>query len=192
MIIESNKVVSIVYELRKDTVDGEIVESLNEDKPLVFLYGSGNLLPKFEENLSGLKKGDDFSFALKTDEAYGAKQDNAVVDVPLDVFKVDGQVDHSMVKVGNAIPMLDNEGRRLNGLVISIGEETVKMDFNHPMAGADLFFNGKVTDIREPNEDELKHGHVHASGSCGNCGDEGCGSSGSHDHDHDHHHHHNH
>ncbi|MCF8381085.1 MAG: peptidylprolyl isomerase [Bacteroidales bacterium] len=192
MIIESNKVVSIVYDLRKDSVDGEIVESLKIDQPLVFLFGTGNLLPKFEENLNGLKKDDKFSFMLKTEEAYGPVQENAIVDVPLDVFKVDGQVDHSMVKVGNAIPMLDNEGRRLNGLVISISDESVKMDFNHPMAGSDLFFNGKVTDIREPNADELKHGHVHSSGSCGNCGDEGCGSSGHHHHDHDHDHHHHH
>ena len=182
MIIESNKVVSIIYELRKDNNNGEVIENLNADNPLIFLYGSGNLLPKFEENLNGLKKEDEFSFMLKTDEAYGALQDNALVDVPLDVFKVDGQMDQTMVKVGNSIPMLDNEGRRLNGIVISIGEETVKMDFNHPMAGADLFFKGKVADIREANEDELKHGHIHSSGSCANCSDDGCSSSGSHQH----------
>lgn len=182
MIIESNKVVSIVYELRKDSTKGEVIENLNSDNPLIFLYGSGNLLPKFEENLNGLKKEDEFTFMLKTDEAYGVVQDSALVDVPLDVFKVDGQVDQTMIKVGNSIPMLDNEGRRLNGLVLSIGEETVKMDFNHPMAGADLFFNGKVADIREANEDELKHGHIHSSGSCSNCNDKGCSSSGSHQH----------
>ncbi len=76
--------------------------------------------------------------------------------------------------------MLDNEGRRLNGVVKSLGEETVKMDFNHPMAGASLFFTGKVTDVRVANEDELTHGHVHSSGSCEGCSDDSCSSSGGH------------
>lgn len=174
MIIEDKKIVSIVYELRKDTFEGEIIEELQPSKPLVFLFGSGNLLPKFEENLSGLKSGADFSFSLKSEEAYGPIQENAIVDIPLDVFKVDGEIDKNILKVGNNIPMLDNEGRRLNGVVKDLAEESVKMDFNHPMAGADLFFKGQVTEVREANENELNHGHVHSSGSCEGCNGDDC------------------
>ena len=182
MIIEDKKVVSIVYELRKDSADGEIVEKLNIDKPLVFLFGSGGMLPKFEENLSGLESGAEFKFNLDSENAYGAVQENAIVDVPTEVFKVDGEVDNNLLKIGNTIPMLDNEGRRINGLVKSIGEENVKMDFNHPMAGVNLFFTGKVTEVRDANENELTHGHVHSSGSCEGCGDDGCKSGGEHQH----------
>ena len=189
MIVEDKKVVSIVYELRKDNVAGEIVEELNQDNPLVFLYGTGNLLPKFEENLAGLKPGDDFSFNLKSADAYGEMQENAIVDVPKDVFQVEGEVDNNLLKLGNTIPMLDREGRRLNGVVKEIAETTVKMDFNHPMAGADLFFKGKITDIREANEDELTHGHVHSSGSCEGCDKDDChGKQPDHEHNHEHNH----
>jgi FKBP-type peptidyl-prolyl cis-trans isomerase SlyD len=180
MLVEDKKVVSLVYELRKNKKDGEVIESLNEDQPLVFLFGSGNLLPKFEENLSGLKPGDSFEFSLKSVDAYGEVQPNAVIDVPRNIFQVDGNEDPNLLKVGNTIPMLDREGNRLNGTLMEIGDETVKMDFNHPMAGQDLFFSGKITEIRDANEDELHHGHVHASGGCEGCDKDGC--HGNHNH----------
>jgi FKBP-type peptidyl-prolyl cis-trans isomerase SlyD len=180
MLVSDKKVVSLVYELRKNTKEGEVVESLNEEQPLVFLYGSGNLLPKFEENLSGLKEGDDFEFSLKSEDAYGEVQNNAIVDVPRNIFMVDGKEDENLLKIGNTIPMLDRDGNRLNGTVKEIGDESVKMDFNHPMAGMDLFFSGKIKEIREANDAELEHGHVHSSGSCEGCQDENC--SGKHNH----------
>ncbi len=169
----ANRVVSIIYELRKNSHEGEIVEALNKENPLTFLFGSGNLLPKFEENLSGLKTGESFNFLLKSDEAYGDVQENAIVDVPVNIFEVDGKTDTNLLQVGNVIPMMDNEGRRLNGVVKEINTETVTMDFNHPMAGSTLHFSGEVTEIREATEEEMEHGHIHQA--CG-CGSGGCGS----------------
>lgn len=178
MIIEKNKVVSLVYELRTDGSQGEVIETLNDQNPLTFLFGSGSLLPKFEENISGLKVGDAFDFELKSMEAYGAVAQEAIVDIPKHIFMVDGQFDENMVKVGNAIPMMDNQGNRLNGVVVEVESETVKMDFNHPLAGDDLFFKGKIVDVREATEEELTHGHIHSQSSCGgdcSCNGGGCG-----------------
>lgn len=174
MTVSENKVVSIIYQLRKDNAEGEVVEELSKDNPLTFLYGRGNLLPKFEENLAGLKEGDPFQFSLESNEAYGDVQENAIVDVPIDVFKVEGEIDRNLLQAGNTIPMLDREGRRLNGVVKHVGLESVKMDFNHPMAGNDLYFSGEVTCIRDANADELEHGHVHSSGSCEGCDKDDC------------------
>lgn len=190
MTISENKVVSIVYQLRKNDAAGEIVEELTNENPLTFLYGSGNLLPKFEEHLNGLQKGDPFQFLLESHEAYGPMQESAIVDVPQEVFMVDGEIDHDLLSIGNTIPMLDNEGRRLNGIVKEIGSESVKMDFNHPMAGSNLFFKGEVAAIRDANAEELEHGHIHGSGSCQGCEKEDCHSKNEDGHDHEHHHHH--
>ncbi len=180
MTIEENKVVSIIYQLRKDNHQGEVVEELTKEKPLTFLFGRGNLLPKFEENLNGLGAGDPFQFSLTSDEAYGPVKDNAIVDVPLDVFRIEGELDYNLLKMGNIIPMLDREGNRLNGIVKEIGDEAVKMDFNHPMAGTNLFFNGEVTEIRDANPDELEHGHIHDHESCQGCDKEDCHSNHEH------------
>lgn len=184
MVIEKNKVVSLVYELRTDSSQGEVIEALSDQNPLTFLYGSGSLLPKFEENISGLKVGDAFDFELKSDEAYGAVAAEAVVDIPKHVFMVDGQFDENMVQVGNAIPMMDNQGNRLNGVVLEVESDTVKMDFNHPLAGDDLFFKGKIVEVREATQEEMEHGHIHNQSSCG--GDCSCNSGGCGDGEHGH------
>ena len=156
MIAEKNNVVSIVYELRSGSKEGEVVESLNNENPLTFLFGTGGLLPKFEENLSGLTNGDGFEFELGLEDAYGPVVENAIVQVPQTVFEVDGKIDESLLQVGSTVPMMDSEGRRLNGKVMAIEGDAVKMDFNHPMAGNDLvirvffvkFFNHKISQMR--------------------------------------------
>lgn len=186
MIAEKNNVVSIVYELRTNSKEGDVVESLTNENPLTFLYGTGGLLPKFEEKLNGLKPGDNFEFLLNSEDAYGPVVENAIVHVPQSVFEIDGRIDESLMKIGTMVPMMDAEGRRLNGKVVAIEGDAVKMDFNHPMAGTDLFFKGEVTDVRGATEEELNHGHVHADSGCGcgghghgSCEDDNCGDKGS-------------
>jgi FKBP-type peptidyl-prolyl cis-trans isomerase SlyD len=66
-----------------------------------------------------------------------------------------------MFQVGAMIPMSDSEGNHMQGKIVEVDEENVKMDFNHPLAGTDLHFQGEILDIREATEDELAHGHVH-------------------------------
>lgn len=175
MIAEKNNVVSIVYELRTGSREGDVVESLSPENPLTFLFGTGGLLPKFEEQISGLRSGDNFEFLLHSEDAYGPVIENAIVHVPQTVFEVDGNIDRNLLRIGNMVPMMDAEGRRLNGKVIAIEGDAVKMDFNHPMAGNDLFFKGQVTDVRSATDQELTHGHVHQAGGCG-CGGNGSGS----------------
>jgi len=170
MIAEKDSVVSIVYELREGSKEGEIVESLNSSNPLTFIFGTGGLLPKFEENLNGLSTGDSFEFMLRSEHAYGPVVENAIVHVPKSVFEVDGKIDETLMQIGNMVPMMDAEGRRLNGKVIAVEGDAVRMDFNHPMAGNDLHFKGQVTEIRNATEEELSHGHVHGNGNECGCG----------------------
>lgn len=169
MIAEKSSVVSIVYELRSGSQEGEIVEALTPENPLTFIFGTGGLLPKFEENLTGLTSGDNFEFLLNSEDAYGPVVESAVVHVPKNIFEVDGKIDENLLKVGNMVPMMDAEGRRMNGKIMTIDAEAVQMDFNHPMAGNDLFFKGEVTEVREATEEEVNHGHTHGDGGCG-CG----------------------
>jgi len=174
MIAKKDNVVSIVYELRAGSAEGEIVEALTPDNPLTFLFGTGSLLPKFEENLNGLSEGDRFEFLLNSEEAYGPMVESAIVHVPKSVFEIDGQVNEELMSIGNMVPMMDTEGRRLNGKVLAIEGDAVKMDFNHPMAGNDLYFKGEVREVRSATDEELSHGHIHAGG-CGCGSGDGCG-----------------
>jgi len=170
MKVEKDKIISLIYELRQDDKNGDVIESINEDRPLTFLFGSGRLLKDFEANLSGLSTGDEFSFQLTSEQAYGPVNEKAIVEIPKNIFEVDGQLREDLVQVGKVIPMQDNSGNRLDGKVLEIAETTVKMDFNHPLAGEDLFFSGKVTEVREATEEEKSHGHAHVHHSgCSSC-----------------------
>lgn len=161
MTISNEKVVTLVYQLKVDNSEGGVVETVKEDKPFVFLYGAGLMLPKFEENLSGLKAGDDFEFTLKCEDAYGKATEEAVMDLPKNIFEVEGKIEDGLLKEGNVIPMQNNEGQKFNGVVVEVADEAVKMDFNHPLAGDDLHFTGQIKEVRDATKEELDHGHVH-------------------------------
>ena len=160
MVIDKEKVVSVTYQLNVNEAEGEVVETVNKDKPLTFLYGVGNMLEKFEENIKGLQQGDQFDFKIPSEEAYGQASDDAIVDLPINVFEIEGEIDYDLLKVGNYIPMQDQQGNRLDGIVLEVGDEKVKMDFNHPLAGDDLFFKGEVLEVHDATQDEINQGHA--------------------------------
>lgn len=174
-MIATEKVINLNYILSEDNATGLKLESTYEGKPLEFIYGSSNMIPAFEQQIMGLKEGDSFAFEIKSDQAYGNKNPQAIVDLDINIFKVHDKVDYDLLKIGNSIPMQDAQGNRMNGVVLELNEKDVKIDFNHPLAGKNLFFKGEVLSIRDATEKELEHGHCHSdqSDGCG-CGS-GCG-----------------
>ena len=164
--ISENKVVTITYDLSvtDDNQEKVLVESAEADAPMVFLFGQSGLPEEFERQLDGKQAGDSFAFSLTPEQAYGEYDDQAVVDIPKNVFEIDGQVDQEMLQVGNFLPMADNQGHHMQGKVVEIGPDSVKMDFNHPLAGMVMHFDGKVAEVREATQEELDHGHVHGEG----------------------------
>jgi FKBP-type peptidyl-prolyl cis-trans isomerase SlyD len=176
MKIDQNKMVSLIYELREAGKEGRVLEVLKEDRPLSFIFGTGRLLPAFEANLSSLGSGDTFSFNLNAEEAYGDRREEMVIDVPISVFMQDGKIDENICRVGNEVPLVDGSGNPLLGIINEVTEDFVKMDFNHPMAGIELFFSGKIIEVREPTQKELSE----ANNSCSSCSGHGqtdCGGS---------------
>jgi FKBP-type peptidyl-prolyl cis-trans isomerase SlyD len=173
MKVEKNKMVSLIYELREADAEGRIIETLDEMRPLTFIYGTGRLLPLFESNISSLGNGDSFSFTLKSDMAYGDRREEMIVDVPVSVFETEGKINEDICRVGSEVPMMDSEGNPLNGVISEITDTHVRMDFNHPMAGLDLFFTGRIVEVRDATEHEL----AGTTNSCSSCGDfhSGCG-----------------
>ena len=161
MIAEKNKVVSLTYRLTENDADGILIEEVNENQPFIFLFGAGNAIPGFEQNVINLKVGDAFAFSVNADDAYGQYDKQGVVDLPISVIQNDGKIDEEVCKVGNVLPMQNEEGHHFNGLITAISDTNVTMDFNHPLAGINLHFKGSVVDIREATEKELAKGHVH-------------------------------
>jgi len=177
MKVSTSKFVSASYDLYVGGEEGqeqELMEKATAEQPLSFIFGTGMMLEAFEDKLAGLAEGDTFDFTLAADDAYGEYSDEQVVDIPRSVFEVDGKLDEEVIFENNTVPMMDQNGNRLNGNIVKIEDETVKMDFNHPLAGEDLHFIGKVLVIREPSEEEVKQ----LMGDGCNCGEGGCGEDG--------------
>jgi len=161
MQIEENNVVTIVYELRDSNSEGEQLEKVDIQQPFTFLYGKGNLLPTFEGHLESLKEGDPFEFVLSPEEAYGPVFQEAIVEVPIAVFMVDGKVAEELIEPGHFVTLADENGEKFNGKVIERKPESVIVDLNHVMAGRSLHFKGQVVKIRVATVEELVHGHHH-------------------------------
>ena len=159
MKINPQHVVSLTYDLYVDEDGAEVLaESVTEEQPLTFLFGAGQMLPKFEENLSGLSTGDAYDFRLTAEDAYGDYDEEAVATLPLEMFKETGTPE-----IGTILPLQDNYGGRFQAQVVSVGEDSVVVDLNHPMAGQDLHFKGNILNVRPATPEELSHGHAHGA-----------------------------
>ena len=183
MKIAKDKVVAISYEL---IVEGKTADKAGAEKPLEYIHGTGMLLPKFEAELEGKEEGDGFAFTLTPAEGYGEINPKYVFDIPKSSFTVDGILREDLLRVGNIIPMLNSAGQVVQGTVAAIGDDTVKMDFNHPMAGKTLNFSGKVESVRDATDKELTeglHGEYLPNDGCncdGGCENGGCENGGCH------------
>ncbi|HVW97286.1 MAG TPA: peptidylprolyl isomerase [Mucilaginibacter sp.] len=157
MKINPQHVVSLTYDLYVDKDGTEVLqESATQEQPLTFLYGAGQMLPRFEENLSSLSTGDTYDFRLSAEDAYGEYDQEAVANLPKEMFNESG-----IPEIGSILPLQDNQGHRFQGQVVSVVEDAVVVDLNHPMAGQELHFKGNILNVRPATPEELSHGHAH-------------------------------
>ncbi|MDR2816775.1 MAG: FKBP-type peptidyl-prolyl cis-trans isomerase [Proteiniphilum sp.] len=172
MQISDNKYVTVTYDLNVGEGDErELMERATAQQPLEFIFGVNSMLEAFENQLKGLSQGDTFSFRLTPEEAYGDYDDVKVIELPKNIFEIDGKIDSEMLFEGNTLPMMDSSGNQLVGSVVSVGDDVVTMDFNHPLAGEILHFEGTVMGVREASPEEI----AALFSSCGcSCGDGGC------------------
>lgn len=157
-----HKAIAVEYNLYRDTAEGEMIESTEGKAPLAFLSGLGQMIPEFEANVADLNEGDTFSFGIKSENAYGTRTEEAVIELAQDMFMNEGKMIPEVV-IGNVLPLQDQNGNVIPGKVMAINEKTVTVDVNHLLADQDLHFTGKVVEMREATTEEVEHGHVHGA-----------------------------
>lgn len=169
-----NKYITVAYELYV-MEDGEknLVEKATAEHPFQFISGMGTTLDAFEMQLKDLNKGDKFEFTIPVNEAYGEFNEEYVLDLPKNIFEINGKFDSDRIFEGNVVPLMNADGNRMNGTVVEVKEDIVVMDLNHPLAGKDLTFVGEVTESRPATNEEIQSMLNMISGEgcgCGNCG----------------------
>lgn len=151
--VADDVVVSIDYTL---TVEGEVVDSTQGDEPLQFLMGHQNIIPGLEHELTGMKIGDSKKVVVSPKEGYGEIDPDNVIEVPRDEFPAE-----IPLETGTELEVKNADGDVLSATIAEVNGDTVKLDFNHPLAGKELSFQVNVVDLRAATEEELAHGHVH-------------------------------
>ena len=151
--IENDTVASVHYTGTFPDSDEEF-DSSREGDPITFLVGHKGMIPGFEAALMGAAVGDKKEFTLEPADAYGELTDEAIQDVPREMFPEDMPLELGSQLMSDAGPFR----------IVAITETTVKCDFNHPMAGKTLHFECEVMEVRAASEEELAHGHVHGPG----------------------------
>ena len=128
MEISKNKVVELIYILHFDDFNGDIIEEVKTDSPFTFIYETGLMLEAFENNIKGLKKDDAFKFKIACNDAYGEVNEKNIVDLPKNVFEVDGKFNKEIIFAGAKVPMKDEQGNEFDGFIIDITKNTVIVD----------------------------------------------------------------
>ncbi|WP_316355770.1 FKBP-type peptidyl-prolyl cis-trans isomerase [Candidatus Neptunichlamydia sp. REUL1] len=138
-MIENGKQVAIEYSVFSDN-NTQIDTNVGKD-PLVFLFGSHQILPALEEALRGLEVGDSKKVTLNPDSAYGDINPHAYKKVEAKLIPEDLRFEGALLVVS------DEQFGEMLIRVDSLDGEQVMLDFNHPLAGKTLKFNVKVLDI---------------------------------------------
>ncbi len=154
LMIGDNAVVSIHYTLTDD--DGAVLDSSEGAEPLNYLHRAGNIIPGLEKALVGKTAGATLKVSVAPEEGYGDVQPDLLQQVPLAAFQ-----GVETVEPGMAFEAHDAQGNVRSVVVKSVGDETVVVDANHPLAGVQLNFDVEVVAIRDATEEEIAHGHVH-------------------------------
>jgi FKBP-type peptidyl-prolyl cis-trans isomerase SlyD len=156
MRVGKDKVVSVDYTLTDST--GNVLDTSKGQEPLLYLHGVGSIVPGLETALEGKSAGEEIAVTVPPEQAYGQRDENLVQDVPRTAFG-ESKVEPGMQFRAEG----KNAGARLVS-VVSVGEQTVRIDANHPLAGKTLHFDVKVVSVRDATREEVTHGHVHGPG----------------------------
>ncbi|WP_322521233.1 peptidylprolyl isomerase [Guyparkeria halophila] len=155
MPVGKDKVVRVFHVMRDD--DGAVLADTRVDG-FEYIHGHGNLIPGLEAELEGRAEGDEIEVTVEPEQAYGLHDDEGVIEVPRE--RIEAQAE---LAPGNMVEAHGPEGR-IEMLILEVGDRTVKVDLNHPLAGFRLHFAARIGLVRDAHPDEIKHGRVHPGG----------------------------
>lgn len=152
----SKKVIGFHYTLKN--TQGELIDTSDGQPPLLFLEGSGMIIPGLESELLPMSVGEKKVVEVASADAYGEVMDDLLITVQKSQFPDGTEInegDHFQVNEEPMAPLFK---------VVKVDGENVTLDGNHPLAGHDLVFDVEITEKRDATEEEIAHGHAHGEG----------------------------
>lgn len=156
--VGTDMVVGLEYVLKLE--GGQEIDRSDEGDPLEYLHGHQNIIPGLESQLEGMKVGESKEIAVSPADAYGEHDPDEVEDHPRSVFPPELDL-----RVNGMLEIRDpaNPGHTQAAMITAVSDETVTLDFNHPLAGETLHFSVKIASLRAASDEEKAHGHAHGA-----------------------------
>jgi FKBP-type peptidyl-prolyl cis-trans isomerase SlyD len=159
MQIKPNTVASLRYTLKNS--QGELLDQADSTHPFIYLHGANNIVAGLESRLVGKQANDILQAIVPPEEGYGLRNDSLTQVIPRSMFE---NMDDTMLVAGAQFEAQTNAGIEVI-TIVSVANDTITIDANHPLAGETLHFDIEVLAVRAATAEELAHGHVHATGS---------------------------
>lgn len=148
-VVANDQVVSLAYELRLE--NGEVLDKSEDQKPLEFVQGRGQIIPGLESALYGMQIGEEKEVVVSPEEGYGEYDEEDRDVIPRKSFP-----SHLDLTEGMGLRLRDKKtGEVYTAYVAELDEEKAVLDYNHPLAGETLHFQVRVVDLREATAEEL-------------------------------------
>lgn len=151
LVIDDDRVIVMHYQLNNGF--GELIDSSSGDLPLVYMHNSNAILPSLERELTGHRAGDGVDVTIYPEDGYGYEDETLVQTFPREAL-----ADIDEITVGMRVRALAEGGETRLATVREIGEDSVVLDANHPLAGQVLHFTIAIIAVREPTDAERAAG----------------------------------
>lgn len=155
MRVKPGRVVLLDYMVRVGT--GRVVETSAGKAPIEYLHGAGQILPALEHALEGLSEGEQATFSVAAEDAYGERKDDNIISLPRTLFPSDVKLEKGVCLYARA-----SGGQSYPITVREVKEDMVLVDLNHPLAGERLFFEVNIRGIRPAGNSEMFTGKASA------------------------------
>lgn len=149
--VRSGRVATLSFTL-KDAA-GEVIDSSESSGNMQYLQGSGTIAA-LEKALEGKEAGAEVTAPVSPAEAFGERDDARIVEVPRENLPPE-------VVVGDALEARDPHGRSIHFVVLSLNEESARLDGNHPLVGQEVFIEATIVKVEAATAEEIAHGHIH-------------------------------
>jgi FKBP-type peptidyl-prolyl cis-trans isomerase 2 len=122
--------------------DGTVFDSSKEREPLEFTIGQQGIIPGFQKIVEGMTPGETKTEVVISDDAYGPRQDQMIMEVTRDQLPED-----LSPEAGQYLQLVRPDGQTMAVQVADVSDDSIKLDANHPLSGRDLSFEVDLIEI---------------------------------------------
>lgn len=133
----------VTMHYRLSLPDGTVADETEDGEPLTFTMGDGTLIQGLELMLYGMKPGEKQCLAIEPRDAFGFPEDENVHRMPRSEFGPDMAIEPGMI-----VSFTTPAGQEVPGTIKEISEDSVLVDFNHPLAGFEVTFDVEILDVK--------------------------------------------